>query len=290
MNAGYGVHYVQEALDSYHKVIKFREKNLGKHHADTAVVYHDYAYFLYSIQYYEQALKYNEMAYAIEGELFAEHSITRMRNLNTKALIIWELGDYEKANEIFDYIIEMSEKMSSDYLVDVADFVFNYARCLHDQGDDEKSKWAYNKCIGIWSDMSESGNRNLTMAYQEYADCLFAEGNICGALENYQKSAENIIEDFYLTVDVLDSMAACKILSNQTEEGISDLEKLVRILTEYNATDSETKFELCNNLFCILDAESEKEAELREKLMERVKGDREVEEYVHNFLTNAEEK
>lgn len=290
MNAGYGVHYVQEALDSYHKVIKFREKKLGKHHADTAVSYHDYAYFLYVIQQYDKALKYNEMAYAIEEELFAEHSITRMRSLNTKALIIWEQGEYEKANDIFDYIIETSEKMSDDYLVDVADFAFNYARCLHEQGDDEKSKWAYIKCIGIWSGMSESGNRKLAMAHQEYADCLFSEGSISEALDNYEKSAENITEDFYLTVDVLDSIAACKILNNQTEEGLSDLERLVRILTEYKATDSETKFQLCNNLFCILDAESEEEKELREKLVERIKGDVSVEEYVHNFLTDVREK
>ncbi len=290
MNAGYGVHYVQEALDSYHKVIKFREKNLGKHHADTAVVYHDYAYFLYVIEQYEEALKYNEMAYAIEEELFAEHSITRMRNLNTKALIIWEQGEYEKANDIFDYIVEISEKMSSDYLVDVADFAFNYARCLHDQGDDEKSKWAYKKCIGIWSGMSETGNRKLAMAHQEYADCLFGEGKILEALENYEKSEQNITEDFYLQADVMDSIAACKILNGQTEEGLADFEKLLRFLTEYNATDSETKFQLCNNLFCILDAESEEEEELREKLMERIQDDVSVQEYVHNFLTDMTKK
>ena len=143
---------------------------------------------------------------------------------------------------------------------------------------------------GVVGNTPEFWSINKAMAHQEYADCLFSEGSISEALDNYEKSAENITEDFYLTVDVLDSIAACKILNNQTEEGLSDLERLVRILTEYKATDSETKFQLCNNLFCILDAESEEEVELREKLMERVKGDSAVEEYVHNFLTNAGEK
>lgn len=35
--------------------------------------------------------------------------------------------------------------MSSDYLPDVADFLFNYARCLHDQDEDEKAKAQYRK-------------------------------------------------------------------------------------------------------------------------------------------------
>lgn len=47
---------------------------------------------------------------------------------------------------------------------------------------------------------------------------------------------------------------------------------------------------LCNNLFCIIDAESEEEIELREMLMEQIKDEPATVEYVHNFLTNREEK
>lgn len=290
MNAGYRSAYIQEAQDSYHKVIEFREKKLGKHHADTAVAYHDYAYFLYVIEEYDEALKYNDMAYSIEEELFAEHSITRMRSLNTKALIIWEQGEYEKANDIFDYIIASSEKMSDDYLIDVADFAFNYARCLHDQGNDEKSKWAYRKCLAIWSETLESSNRKLAMAYQEYADCLFSEGKISEALENYLLADENISEDFYLKIDVLDSIAACHILNSQTEEGLAEFEELLKLLTKYDITDPEVKYQFCNNLLCILDAESEEEVMLKESLLDRIQKDEPVKEYVHTFLTNLKKK
>ena len=290
MNAGYRSAYIQEAQDSYHKVIEFREKKLGKHHADTAVAYHDYAYFLYVIEEYDEALKYNDMAYSIEEELFAEHSITRMRSLNTKALIIWEQGEYEKANDIFDYIIASSEKMSDDYLIDVADFAFNYARCLHDQGNDEKSKWAYRKCLAIWSETLESSNRKLAMAYQEYADCLFSEGKISEALENYLLADENISEDFYLKIDVLDSIAACHILNSQTEEGLAEFEELLRLLTKYGITDPEVKYQFCNNLLCILDAESEEEMMLRESLIDRIQEDEPVKEYVHTFLIDFGKK
>lgn len=50
------------------------------------------------------------------------------------------------------------------------------------------------------------------------------------------------------------------------------------------------KRDLCNNLFCIIDAESEEEIELREMLMEQIKDEPATVEYVHNFLTNREEK
>lgn len=60
--------------------------------------------------------------------------------------------------------------------------------------------------------------------------------------------------------------------------------------TTHKANDTEAKFQLCNNLFCIIDAESEEEIELREMLMEQIKDEPATVEYVHNFLTNREEK
>lgn len=111
MQAGYGTTYIDEAIAAFDKVIKFREKHLGKHHADTAVIYHDYSYFWYVCGVLDKALEYNEKAYKIDEELFAEHSITRMRTLNTKALIIWDQGDYDKACSTLEYIIKTTEQM-----------------------------------------------------------------------------------------------------------------------------------------------------------------------------------
>ena len=290
MNAGYGIHFLREAEDSFKKVIDFREKHLGKHHADTAIAYHEYAYFLYTIQQYDQALKYNEMAHSIETELFSEYSITRMRNLNTKALIIWEQGDHGKADDIFEYIIEISENMSDDYSIDVADFEFNYARCLHDQDNDKKAMKYYDKCIAIWTKMSDNGNRKLAMAYQERANILFKSGKIQEAIKDYQNAADCITEDFYLLVEVIDSMAACLLMIKKTEEGIEKFKELLNILVEYNATDAETKFQLCNNLFYVLDAQNGDELKWRKMLIEQIKDDSTVIEYVNNFFTNVSEK
>ena len=200
-----------------------------------------------------------------------------------------DLG-HQDADDIFEYIITTSEQMSSDYLPDVADFLFNYARCLHDQDEDEKAKAQYLKCINIWSEMSEDGNRKLALAHQEIADIFFSENNAADALEHYVLAEKFNAEDFYVEVDVLDSVAACLLLLDKPEEGIQKFKELLEILVKYKANDTEAKFQLCNNLFCIIDAESEEEIELREMLMEQIKDEPATVEYVHNFLTNREEK
>ena len=41
---------------------------MGKHHADTAVIYHDYSYFWYVCGVLDKALEYNEKAYKIDEE------------------------------------------------------------------------------------------------------------------------------------------------------------------------------------------------------------------------------
>ena len=100
---------MQEGYDAFMKVIKFRKEKLGNHHADTAVIYHDFAYFWYIAGDYDKALKYNEMARSIEEELFAEYSITRMRSLNTKALVVWEQGKHQDADDIFELLQPLSK-------------------------------------------------------------------------------------------------------------------------------------------------------------------------------------
>lgn len=61
-------------------------------------------------------------------------------------------------------------------------------------------------------------------------------------------------------------------------------------MTKYDITDPEVKYQFCNNLLCILDAESEEEMMLRESLIDRIQEDEPVKEYVHTFLTDLEIK
>lgn len=290
MNRGYGTTYIHEALDAFDKVIKFREKNLGKHHADTALAYHEYSYFLYICHEYDKALNYNKKARQINIELFSEYSINVMRNSNTKALILWEKGDKEKASEIFDYIIEESEKMGNNYLVDVADFALNYARCLTESGDTKKSKDMYQKCISIWSSMSENGNMNLAVAHLEFGDILYNEQNILGATENYQKSVLYNTEDFYIMVDSMDSLAVCLLIQGELDSGLEKFKELLDLLTLNKANDSETKYQLCNNLSFILDAHTKEELKLRNMLIERIKDNEEIMGYINTFFMNSDEK
>ena len=284
MNAGYGTTYLQEATAAFEKVIAFREQYLGKHHADTAVIYHDYAYFWYVCQEYDTALEYNEKACQIEEELFAEHSITRMRSLNTKALIIWEQGDYDEACSLFEYIINTTEQLGNNYLVDFFDFLLNYARCLHEKGNDTLAKGYYDKCINLWTRMSGAGTRNLCLAYQEYGDILFSEGDTIEAAEKYENAIKYNKEDWYTEVDLVDSLGACMLLNDQISESLKKFVWLLQTLTEYNVKDAETKYQLCNNLVCVLDPQTEEEVDYRDALLNQLKSDADVLEYAMHYL------
>ena len=91
-------------------------------------------------------------------------------------------------------------------------------------------------------------------------------------------------------VDVLDSIGACQILNHDINQALEYFERLLRMLTEYHATDSDTKFHLCNNLSCILEAKTEDEVKMKDLIVDRVKDSVEVLEYVNNFFTDLEEK
>lgn len=290
MNAGFGTTYVQEAADAFKKVIRFRETNLGMHHADTAVAYHDYAYFWYICGVYDKALEYNEKARRINEELFSVHSITRLRSLNTTALIYMETGRKPEAYNMFRYIIETAEEMSSDYLEDVADFAFNYAQSLREEGKKEEASIYYDKCISIWTKNYDQGNRKLAVAHQEVADMLFEEGDVKNALLHYDAAQTYNAEDVYLEVEIIDSMAACLLLGGRIDEGIQKLVSLLQILVQFNAHDDETKFELCRNLACVIEANSKEEKLWKAKLMNSIREESALVDYVQNYITNEVQK
>lgn len=287
MQSGYGTTYIDEAIAAFDKVIKFREKYLGEHHADTAVIYHDYSYFWYVCGVTDTALEYNEKANKIDEELFAEHSITRMRSLNTRALIIWDQGNYDEACSIMEYIINTTAQMGNNYLVDLADFSFNYARCLHEQGNDTLAIKYYDKCIDLWIGMSSGGNRNLCLAFQEYGDILFSEGNHSEALSKYEDALKYNKEDWYIQINLVDSIAACMRLNGQSDESLQKFAWLLRMLAEDDIKDAESKYQLCNNLACILNPDTEKEIEYREALLELVKNDATALNYTVHYLDDV---
>lgn len=280
--------YYEEANDSFKRVIKFREKYLGKHHADTAVAYHDYASFLLNLgyadkSYLDKALKYNEMANEIETELFADHSITKMRNLGTKALILDAMGKYKESFPIYEYIIKTTEEMSDDYLTDLACFSYNYGQVQRDLGMIDEAEPYFLRSIDIWTSLSEYGNRNLAQAYMGYGECQYVKGNIEVAIENFELAAKYVKEDFYLKMTLWDSIAALNYMIDRDEEGLKWFVELLKSLTEQQVYDDETKFDLCENLANVLEAKEPHEKKIKSAILEKLKSNRDVIEYIDVF-------
>lgn len=59
---------------------------------------------------------------------------------------------------------------------------------------------------------------------------------------------------------------------------------LLQTLAEDDVKDAETKFQLCNNLACVLNSETEEEIEYKESLFDLVKDDAAVLSYAIHYL------
>lgn len=91
-------------------------------------------------------------------------------------------------------------------------------------------------------------------------------------------------------VDSMDSFAVCLLLQGEMDSGLEKFKELLELLTLNKANDDETKYQLCNNLFFILDAQTEEEVELKDMLIEKIKDSEEIMAYVNNFFINSSEK
>ena len=180
--------------------------------------------------------------------------------------------------------------MSSDYLDDLADFTFNYARFLCEEGKKESAAEYYDRCISIWTDMSGQGNRKLTIAHKEVANMLFEGGKVENALSHYDIAQTYNSEDFYLEVEIIDNMAACLLLMDRIDDGVRKLVSLLRILVEFNVHDDDTKFNLCRNLACIIDADSDDKKMWKAKLLDKIQDEPALVNYVHNYVTDEAQK
>ena len=317
INEGYGTIYLDEALECYEKVINFREEHLGMHHVDTAVIYHEYAGLWYNIAADDEgrckALDYCKRAQKIYEELFGKYSIALLQSKNLEALILWDAGKLNESAKLFELIIDDITKRGEKFVVDKADYLLNYAGNLIEVALDdsenglndveyrakgflysqkkayEKGKALYKEVIEIMENFSTTENPKLARAYQEYADLLFRERKTSEALEHFMKSKENIIDDFYRYVDVVDKIAACNIILGKFEIGVEVLDTLVGILVEYDVNDKETKFTLCNSLSAILAPGNDTEIKCNQMLMEQIKSNEGKINYVEHFFDNFSE-
>jgi hypothetical protein len=132
--------------------------------------------------------------------------------------------------------------------------------------------------------MSGGGSRNLCLVFQEYGDILFSEMNPGEALSKYESALKYNTEDWYIEVDLIDSIAACMMLIGQTDESLQKFAWLLQTLAEDDVKDAETKFQLCNNLACVLNSETEEEIEYKESLFDLVKDDAAVLSYAIHYL------
>lgn len=289
VSIGYG-QFIDEGENSFEKVIEFRKNNLDKNHADLAVVYHDYSLFLLNIDRLDLALKYNEKAELIYFNVFGEHSISRIRNLGTKALILSEKGKYKDAFKIHEQIINITRKLGDNYIIDLATFLFNYGKDLRSIGEIDEAIPKLKECLDIWSQNSEGAIRNFAEAFVCYGECMYVKGDVPSAIDCFENAMKNISEDIYLYMGILDTTASLYLKIDKEDDCINKYIELLEILCEEEISDDEIKFETCENLSNVLKAEDEKMEHIKNCILESAGQNFEIVNYIDNFFEKSTKK
>lgn len=204
-------------------------------------------------------------------------------------LILYEDNQQEETLNIFEEIINAGEKMSSNYIVDLADFQFNYAISLAYMEYYDRAKMMYEKCIKIWEELSDEGFRKIAEAYLVYANILLLEGDIESAKTYYMLAKKHITEDFYLMVEVMDNIALCSMVMDDVDSSAKEFAELSQLLNEYNAYDAETKFDLCKNLAEVIETKDELQKEVKAKLLIYLNDDQPTLEYLNKYFSEIKE-
>ena len=211
-----------------------------------------------------------------------------MRNFNTKALILDEMGYHNDAFDIFEDIIKRTENMSDDYLTDLATFIYNYAQAQRDVGMIDDAMPYYLRSIDIWNSLSDYGNLHLVHAYKGYGECLYVKGYVEDAIEKFETAANLIKEDLNFKLSLWDSIAALYAMIDKYEDCVMCFVKLLKELTAYNVYDDETKFDTCENLANVLEAREPHEKKIKSLILDELKSEPSVLDYIDDFFKKVQ--
>lgn len=286
VNQGY-LEFVNEAEDSFERVISFREKNLSKTNTDLADIYHEYSLFLYYTDNFETALYYNQMAYEINMSVYSEYSVHVLQNLNTRAIIFAENGNIKKAIEIHQRIFEILKEMRPISADDFACFHYNYAEELLNIKDYNAAIEHYLKSVQGWSYAFSNKSIKLFSSYFGLGDCYFILEQYPEAIEYYQKAIEVASLRPDKVIEASCNLAACYQLLGHYENGISVLNEALTLYRNNKIAsvnlDVEIHIHLYNAYLLNSQTDNAKEAYQYAKQAAEMSGDKNLIHYVHNF-------
>lgn len=144
------IHQTRAAENAYKKALEFAKKHYGKIHKKVAKVNHLMSVFYIDMGRYAKARKCIEYALGVDDFIYGPVvSPEKMDHLNTLALIFDHIGDFNKAQEIYQDIYErLTRKWGAHHLVTEA-VISNLGGIYLQQKDYVKAEAFYKDALAI---------------------------------------------------------------------------------------------------------------------------------------------
>lgn len=286
---GYSEYY-EEAQTCFQKVISFREKNLGKQHTDLADAYHEYSLFLYYNGELEEAMLYSQKAYDINVSVHSEYSISAVRNRNTQGIILDAMGEYEKAQEIYDEVLGICEELGDVPMDDFASFHFNKAESLKSMGKLDEAVSFYEESMDIWNSLFEKDSPKLAPVYQGIAECQMEKEDYEAAISTFLRALELNDGNIESAMEINDCLGQCYYLSGDVVNAERRFTEVLSIMKQQEIYGTGIGISPYLNLASIASGRGEKKKarEFWQKAYKEAEayGDDELIEYVRECKNN----
>lgn len=156
---------------------------------------------------------YSQKAYDINVSVHSEYSISAVRNRNTQGIILDAIGEYEKAQKIYDEVLGICEELGDIPMDDFASFHFNKAESLKSMGKLDEAVCFYEESMDIWNSLFEKDSPKLAPVYQCIAECQMEKEDYEAAISTFLRALELNDGNIESAMEINDCLGQCYYLS-----------------------------------------------------------------------------
>jgi tetratricopeptide (TPR) repeat protein/predicted Ser/Thr protein kinase len=244
-----------DAAAMHQRALRIREATLGPEHPDVGTSLNNFANLRYSQGRYDESAKLHERALAIRESARGSRHPDVATSLNNFAEVRRRQGRYDEAGELLRRALDIrSEALGAEH-PRVGRTLSNLARVLNRQGQYDEAARMHVRALAIKEKTLGAAHPSLATGLANYAETLALQGEFEKVIETHTRALS--IWEKKVGLDHPDAsrswmgQGAAKVALGRRVEGLSDLERALRIRTESDVgakSLAETRFALARAL------------------------------------------